>query len=98
VENREFSELGLDVSWALSLPLPPAAADLWPISYTYCNNLPIANTLMQPTPRKTPAAHAETGLLPAPDAVDVLPIDQKLKARPYYSGTPKAVNITSKPY
>jgi hypothetical protein len=54
--------------------------------------------LMQPTPRKTPAAHAETGLLPAPDAVDVLPIDQKLKARPYYSGAPKAVNITSKPY
>jgi len=98
VENREFSEMGLDVLCALSLPLPPAAADLWPISYTYCNNLPIANMLMQPTPRRTPAAHAETGLLPTPDAVDVLPIDLKLKARPNYCGAPKAVNITSQPY
>jgi hypothetical protein len=54
--------------------------------------------LMQPTPRRTPAAHAETELLPTPDAVDVLPIDLKLKARPNYCGAPKAVNITSQPY
>jgi len=48
--------------------------------------------------QKTPAAHAETGLLPTPDAVDVLPIDLKLKARPNYCGAPKAVNNTSQPY
>jgi hypothetical protein len=54
--------------------------------------------LMQPISIRTPAAHAITGLLPAPDAVDVLPIDLKLKALPNYCGAPKAVNITSQPY
>jgi hypothetical protein len=58
----------------------------------------MANMLMQPTPRNTPAAHAETGLVPAPDAVDVLPIDLKLQALPNYCEAPKAVNITSPPY
>jgi len=91
--------MGLDVLCELSLPLSPVADDLWPIPYTYCNNLPITNMLMQPTPRNTPAAHAETGLVPAPDAVDVLPIDLKLQAQLCnYCGAPKAVNMKSAQY
>jgi hypothetical protein len=98
VENCEFSEMGLDVLCALSLPLSPAADDLWPISYTYCNNLPIA-TMLMPTPRKTPAVNAETGLVPAPNAVDVLPIDLKRQAQLCnYCGALKAVNMKSALY
>ncbi len=98
MENCEFSEMGLDVLCALSLPLSPAADDLWPISYTYCNNLPIA-TMLMPTPRKTPAVNAETGLVPAPNAVDVLPIDLKRQAQLCnYCGALKAVNMKSALY
>ncbi len=60
----------------ISSPLPPAADDLWSMSDIYCNNLPIA-TMLMPTPRKTPAVNTETGLVPEPDAVDVLPINWK---------------------
>ncbi len=75
--------------------LPPAADDLWSMSDIYCNNLPIVTML---TPRKTAAVNTKTGLVPEPDAVDLLPIDRNVKRYSIGQQFTKPANITNAQY